>query len=41
MEYAPGRMIVHEENIAVRAAGPEVLTNRAPRELPVIGGGGS
>jgi Xaa-Pro dipeptidase len=37
MEYAPGRMIVHEENIVVRPDGPELLTRRAPRELPVIG----
>ena len=37
MEYAPGRMIVHEENLVVRAEGPELLTRRAPRELPMIG----
>jgi Xaa-Pro aminopeptidase len=37
MEYAPGRMIVHEENLAITADGPELLTIRAPRELPVIG----
>jgi Xaa-Pro dipeptidase len=37
MEYAPGRMIVHEEKIVVRPDGPELLTRRAPRELPVIG----
>jgi Xaa-Pro aminopeptidase len=36
MEYAPGRMIVHEENVVVRAGGAELLTTRAPRELPVI-----
>lgn len=36
MEYAPGKMIVHEENIAVTNAGPRLLTKRAPRELPVI-----
>jgi Xaa-Pro dipeptidase len=39
MEYAPGKMIVHEENIAVTGDGPRLLTRRAPRELPVIGGG--
>lgn len=38
MEYAPGRMIVHEENVVVRPDGPELLTRRAPRELPVIAG---
>jgi Xaa-Pro aminopeptidase len=36
MEYAPGKMIVHEENIAVTREGPRLLTKRAPRELPVI-----
>ncbi len=37
MEFAPGRMMVHEENLVVREGGPELLTVRAPRELPVIG----
>lgn len=37
MEYAMGRMIVHEENVVVTAEGPVLLTRRAPRELPVIG----
>ena len=37
MEFAPGRMMVHEENIAIREGGPEVLTIRAPQELPTIG----
>lgn len=37
MEYAPGRMLVHEENIVVTRDGPVLLTRRAPRELPVIG----
>ncbi len=36
IEYEPGKMIVHEENIVVRAEGAELLTKRAPRELPVI-----
>jgi Xaa-Pro dipeptidase len=36
MEYAPGRMIVHEEDIVVRPGGAEVLTPRAPRELWVV-----
>ncbi|MEI5682074.1 aminopeptidase P family protein [Mesorhizobium sp. CGMCC 1.15528] len=36
MEYAPGKMIVHEENIAITRDGPRLLTKRAPRELPVI-----
>jgi Xaa-Pro aminopeptidase len=37
IEYAPGKMIVHEENIVVRDGGAELLTRRAPRELPRIG----
>lgn len=36
VEISPGRMLVHEENIILRADGPELLTRRAPRELPVI-----
>ena len=35
MEFAPARMIVHEENIAITEDGAEWLTRRAPRELPV------
>ena len=37
MEYAPGRMIVHEENVVITDDGNRLLTKRAPRELPVIG----
>jgi len=36
IEYAPGKMIVHEENIVIRSDGPELLTKRAPRELPEL-----
>ena len=36
MEIAPGRMIVHEENIVIRDDGAHLLTTRAPREMPVI-----
>jgi Xaa-Pro aminopeptidase len=39
IEYAPGKMIVHEENIVVRADSAELLTCRAPRELPEIRAG--
>jgi Xaa-Pro dipeptidase len=31
----PGRMLVHEENIVIRESEPELLTRRAPREVPV------
>ena len=36
MEYEAGKMIVHEENVVITAEGAELLTRRAPRELPVI-----
>ncbi|WP_305985764.1 Xaa-Pro peptidase family protein [Roseibium sp. MMSF_3544] len=36
LSYGGGRVMVHEENIVVRAHGAELLTERAPRELPVI-----
>ncbi|WP_434714916.1 Xaa-Pro peptidase family protein (plasmid) [Rhizobium sp. YTUHZ045] len=36
MEYALGKMIVHEENIAITRDGPRLLTKRAPREMPII-----
>lgn len=37
MTFAPGKVMVHEENIVIRADGAELLTERAPREMPVIG----
>ena len=33
IEYAPGKMIVHEENIVIRDDGTELLTRRAPNEM--------
>ncbi len=36
MEYAPGKMIVHEENLVITDDGCELLTRRASREMPVI-----
>ena len=36
MEYAEGKMIVHEENILVHKDGAELITKRAPREIPII-----
>ena len=33
---APGRMMVHEENIVIRNTGAELLTARAPAHLPII-----
>ena len=36
LAIAPGRAQVHEEDIVIRADGPELLSRRAPAELPVI-----
>ena len=38
MSLGDGVMMVHEENIVIRDGAPELLSVRAPRELPVIGG---
>lgn len=38
VEIAPGRILVHEENILLRAKGPELLSRRAPAEMPEIMG---
>ena len=34
--FGRGRILVHEENVAITDAGPRLLTRRAPRELPVV-----
>ena len=39
LEIAPGRGMVHEENLVVRVDGPELLSRRAAPELPVVPGG--
>ena len=36
LTWAPGRMMVHEENLVVRADGPEMLSRRASSELPIL-----
>ena len=36
LEFAPGKMMVHEENILILEDGAELLTRRAPMELPVV-----
>ncbi len=36
VELSPGRIMVHEENIVLRAHGPELLSRRTPAELPEI-----
>jgi len=37
MTFAPGKVMVHEENIVVREDGCELLTRRAAPEMPRIG----
>ena len=36
VEVSPGRIMVHEENIVIRAVGCELLSPRAAAELPVL-----
>ena len=36
MTFAPGRQLVHEENIVITESGAEYLTRRAPPEIPLI-----
>ena len=36
IEYKKGKMIVHEENIVVTRDGPLLLTQRVPKEMPII-----
>jgi Xaa-Pro aminopeptidase len=36
LAFAPGLGQVHEENLVVREDGPELLSRRAPPELPVV-----
>jgi len=35
-EYAPGIMLVHEENILITNSGFEILTSRTPKTIPLI-----
>ena len=35
-EYAPGKMLVHEENILITKNGHERLTSRTPKNIPII-----
>jgi len=37
MEFAPGKQMVHEENILITKDGAELLSRRAAPEIPVIG----
>jgi Xaa-Pro dipeptidase len=35
-DFAPGKMMLHEENVVVRADGAELITRRAPIEIPIL-----
>lgn len=37
MEFAPGKQMVHEEDIVITEDGAQWLSRRAPAEIPVIG----
>lgn len=39
MASAPGRMMVHEENVAITDGAPRLLTRRARREIPELSAG--
>ena len=36
IEYIPGKILVHEENIVITDSGAKLLTNRAPYKIPEI-----
>ena len=36
MEYLPNKEMVHEENVLITNNGPVWLSERAPKELPII-----
>jgi len=36
MSFAPGKEMVHEENILITEEGARILTRRAPAEIPII-----
>jgi Xaa-Pro aminopeptidase len=36
VQVVPGKVMVHEEIIVVRDGAPELLSHRAPNELPIL-----
>ena len=36
MSFAPGKEMVHEENILITEESARILTKRAPAEMPII-----
>lgn len=37
LEYEPGKIVLHEETVVITEDGAQLLTKRAPRQLPRIG----
>lgn len=35
-DFAPGKMMLHEENVVVRADKAELITRRAPHDIPIL-----
>ncbi|MEO0358913.1 MAG: M24 family metallopeptidase, partial [Pseudomonadota bacterium] len=35
-DFAPGKMMLHEENVIVRADGAELITRRADADIPIL-----
>lgn len=35
-DFAPGKMMLHEENVVIRDGGAELITRRAPADIPVL-----
>jgi len=35
-DFAPGKVMLHEENVVVRADRAELITRRAPRDIPIL-----
>ncbi|MEN8660381.1 MAG: Xaa-Pro peptidase family protein [Marivita sp.] len=35
-DFAPGKMMLHEENVVVCADGAALITRRAPRDIPIL-----
>jgi Xaa-Pro aminopeptidase len=35
-DFAPGKMMLHEENVVVRADKAELITRRAPHNIPIL-----
>jgi Xaa-Pro dipeptidase len=36
IDFAPGKMMLHEENVVVRENGAQLITRRAAPEIPII-----